>query len=397
MKRLLTCLIFALLASTLYADDLSLLKKYSQEADSAFKYGKTELCFKINEDILFLFNSNRKKNVKNTEICTIVFGAYSSLAILDKRKSENEVCSLLSDGLKLVEDNPAWLKDYSQKNHIIQCYINLIGGYVKLGNLSSASDYNQRMISFAENYYRFEIADVLFSACSMNSLMNDFEKSYPLYKRLYEMFDNLDRLQQYMVVRELIHFEFTKKNYSELVRLSLKHEKLISKSKDEIEETILYLIGSGFNLNANNIAKENEGVFSVDTDNAFKSGCDWALRNYPLVYPMNCIDYAYWLYGFDDHKIKALEQFENYLNCLENSQFDVLFDERYRNIIDAENAIISIIIQKIVKSDKPTDLNSILNKYPKVIASISNAPQSELFEDFNNVISYAKEICYGNK
>ena len=78
-------------------------------------------------------------------------------------------------------------------------------------------------------------------------------------------------------------------------------------------------------------------------------------------------------------------------------QFDVLFDERYRNIIDAENAIISIIIQKIVKSDKPTDLNSILNKYPKVIASISNAPQSELFEDFNNVISYAKEICYGNK
>ena len=39
------------------------------------------------------------------------------------------------------------------------------------------------------------------------------------------MFDELDRRQQYKVVRGLINIEFTKENYAELSKLAIHHEK----------------------------------------------------------------------------------------------------------------------------------------------------------------------------
>ena len=397
MKRLFLCIIVVFIALAMRADKLSVFQKYAQEADTAYKNGDTNLCFKINEDIISLFNSTRKKNVKNDEICTIVFNAYCSLSILDKRKNEKEVCDLLSNGLALIDSNPSWVKTYLDKHHIITCFVNLIGGYSKLGDIESACTYNQKMVTFAENHYRFEIADVLLTACDMYSGMNLFDNNYPLYQKLYEMLDDLDRLQQYKVVRELIHFEFRKENYAELVNLALKHEKLIAKSKDKIKETVLYIISSGFNYNANKIARENQGKYLESIDNSYKIGCDWALRNDNRLFPMNCIDYAYWLYGFDEYKDRAIEQFRLYLKAVESAIEDDIFDKDYRRIEDAENALVSILIQEIVNSSKPKDLNTILSEYPKIVSAIIDSPNSEYYDDFIKVVDLSKEICYGTK
>lgn len=397
MKRLFLCFIAIFFTSALCADDLSIFREYTQKADTAFKHGDTELCFRINEDIITIFNSNRNNYVKNKEICTLVFNAYSSLAILDKRKNEKEVCSLLVNGLELVEDNPLWLKNYMHKNHIVQCYVILVGRYSELGNIESACTYNQKMITFAENHYRFEIANVLLTACSMYSLMNMLDKSYPLYHRLYRMIDELDRRQQYKVVRELIHFEFTKENYAELSELAIKHEKLIANSKDEIKESILTLICLGFIRNANKIAQKYEGKYSTVVDDAFKTGCEWAFRNDPRLYPMNCINYAYWLYRFDECKFKAIEQFKAYLETVENIEEENIFDQKSRLIEDAENALISIMVQTIVRAENPSDLNYILSNYPKVVSAIRNNPSSEYYEDFVNTVKLSRKICYGTE
>lgn len=394
MKRLFICFIATFLISALYADELNVFQEYTQKADTAFKHGDKELCFRINEDIISLFNSNRKNNVKNKEICTIVFKAYSSLAFLDNGKNENEVCNLLANGLELIEDNPLWLKDYTNKDHIVQCYVILVGRYSELGDIESACTYNQKMITFAENHYRFEIADVLLTACTMYSGMNMLDKSYPLYQRLYRMFDELDRRQQYKVVRGLINIEFTKENYAELSKLAIHHEKLIAKSKDEIKETILYFICLGFTRNANKIAQEC-GRYSTVADDAFRIGCEWAFRNAPRLYAMNCIDYAYWLYRFDECRFKAIEQFKAYLKAVENIKEENIFDQKDRFIEDAENALISIMVQTIVRADNPSDLNNILSNYPKVVTAIKNSPNSEFYNDFVNVVKLSKEICYG--
>lgn len=396
MKRLFLCFIAIFFISALCADDLSIFREYTQKADTAFKHGDTELCFRINEDIISLFNLNRKNNIKIKEICTIVFNAYS-FATSDKRKNEKEVCSLLANGLKLIEDNPLWLKDYTDKNHIVNCYVILIGTYSKLGDIESACAYNQNMITFAENHYRFEIADVLLTACAMYSGMNMFEKNYPLYQRLYRMLNELDRRQQYKVVKELIHFEFKKENYTKVSELAIRHEKLIAKSKDEIKETIYYLICLGLKRNANKIAQECGGGYSTAADDAFKKGCEWAFRNNPHLYPMNCIDYAYWLYGFDECRFKAIEQFKAYLKAVENIEGENIFDQKNMFIEDAENALISIMVQMIVRAENPSDLQNILSNYPKVVTAIKNSPNSEYYEDFINVVELSRRICYGTE
>ena len=397
MKRLFICYIVIFLITTVYADNLSVFQKYSQEAEMAFKQGNTSLCLEIEENIISLFNSNRKKNVKNNEICTIVFNSYCALAFLDERKSEKEICNLLSTALALGEENSLWIRDYTDKNHIIQCYVCLIGNYSILGDIESACIYNQKMINFAENHYRFEIADVLLTACKMYSRMHLFNLSHPLYQRLYMMFDELDKRQQYKVVKELIHFEFIKENYAELVKLAIIHENLIAKSKDEIKETVLDLISLGFKRNANKAAKECEGYYSIDVDNAFKTGCEWTLRNNQHIFPMLCIDYAYWLYGFNEYEVKALEQFRLYLKSIENVNQEEIFDNTYIFVEDAEQALISIIIQEIIKSPTPSDLNKILSDFPRVISAINKYPNSDYYEDFIKAIELSKEICYGTK
>lgn len=231
----------------------------------------------------------------------------------------------------------------------------------------------------------------------MYSMMHEYARNYSLYQRLYKMFEELDRLQQYKVIRELIHCEFTKENYDKVVDLAIKHEKLITNPKDEIKETICELIGLGFKRNAMRIAKENERVYSIIADNAFKIGCDWTLRNAPHLFPINCINFAYWLYSFEEYKFKAFEQFMKYLQAIEETTEGNLFDNKYRCIEDAENALVSIMIHKIIDSDTPSDINDILSAYPKVVSAIQNSPDSEYYDDFIKTVELSKEICYGTK
>lgn len=394
IKFLLAVLLFVVTPKA-FADNLSMFKGFAQEADSAFKVGNKNLCFSINKTIIDKFNTNRNKYVKNDHICLIVFDAYSSLAFLDNSQSEREICKLLEGGISLINENPLWVKNYPNKSFIISDFTNLIGTYQDLGELDMASKYNLEMVSFAENHYKFEIISVLLSACALNSRMERFDDSYPLYQRLYTMFDEMDRIQQYKVVCELIHFEFLKGNYAKVTELSFKHEKLISKAKDENKEVKLDIICFGLLRNAREEALSSQGSYSDNVKLTYESACTWTKSNYPLFFPKMCIDYAYWLYGFSDKKQMALSQYELYLDSIEHSQYEVLFDEIYRNIVDAENAIISIVVQRVLTSTTPSDLNNILSKYPRIVSSINNAPQSDLYEDFISVIRIANDKCYG--
>lgn len=112
---------------------------------------------------------------------------------------------------------------------------------------------------------------------------------------------------------------------------------------------------------------------------------------------MNCIDYAYWLYGFDECRFKAIEQFKAYLKAVENIEGKNIFDQKNRFIEDAENALISIMVQTIVRAENPSDLQNILSNYPKVVSAIKNSPNSEYYEDFFNIVELSRRICYGTE
>lgn len=392
MKRILSCIVFALISTVSYADDLGIFKAYVQRADSAFKMRDSVDCFRIEEELIAQFNSNRKKYIKNDEICTIAYNTFTSLAVLDKSKSKKEACELLSDGISLIDDNPLWINSYTNKQLIINHYKNLISNYIDLGDTISAIKYNEEMISFAEKYYKYELSSVLFDACVENSLMKKVDRSYPLYQRLYEMFDDLDRLQQYKVVKNLIYFEADKENYAEVVDLAIKHEKLIAKSKDEDKAAVLDIIGFSFLRYANNFARENQEIDIEIAQEPFELGCTWTLLNYPIFFPLFCHNYANWLYLIDGQIIDALGLYSVFLDEIEQSTDEKLFDGTYRRIEDAEIALTSILVQGIVSSTNPNDLNNILDRYPKVVTGIMNEPNSLFYEDFIKTVERVKDL-----
>lgn len=392
MKKKFVFILIAFLASSLHADNLTTFQKYEQRADTAFKHGDTSLCFRIQEDIISLYNFKHKKNAKNKKICTIAFNAYSSLALLDKRKSKKEICNLLSNGLTIIEDNNSWLKEYSNKKHIIDCFINLISIYNDLGETESACSYIQKMIFFTEQNYKFEIADVLLSASYMYLLINKEEKNYPIYQRLYKMLNELDKHQQYNVVTRLIYHEFTQENYAELAKLALKHEGIITKSKDENKEAVYKLIGLGFKRNAIKLAQKHDNNYSAAVDSAYKTGCEWTQRNSFRLYTQNIFEYACWLYRFDKYKIKAVEQFKIYLKAVENNYERPIISNRFFcHIENAELALIYLLRQEMMESPTPKKLNDILSEYPKTIADIKNSPNSEYYDDLIKIIEFTKK------
>lgn len=378
-----------------YADDINVFKEYAHRADSAYARNNIKLCLQINEDLIVHFNANRQKFVKNDVICKIAFDAISSNSLLDKSKNDKEICELLISGLSLIDNNPNWVKGYVNKEHITDCFINLIGSLAQIGDTIQACNYNQKMISFAEQYYKSEMPNVLFKACSMYSLLHKFDEEYPLYQRLYKIFDDLDKFQQFKVVKSLITLEFEKDNYQVVVELSHKHEKLIAKSKDESKATVLDLIGLGHLRFVKYLENRYKDTNTTIIDQSYNSACSWALRNKVPAFPFICIEYAYWLYSINELVPKALLQCECYLDYLENCNQETLFDSKYRRVEDAENALISILVRRIITSSTPTDLNEIIKKYPKVISEIRNNPNSRYYEDFNQSIKLAKEKCYG--
>lgn len=392
MKRWFLSFIAIFVTFSVFANDLSTFQNYRQEANRAFEQGDSIECFRITEQCINHFKSHYNKFIKNKDICRIVFESYSTLAFLNKEKNKEEVCNLLEIALSLIEANPSWLQKYPKKRGIIDNYIILIGYYHNLGKDRTACLYNEKMIDFAEKHYRYEIAYVLFSACSMYSLLNIRDKSISLYQRLYQMFDTLDKYQQYLVVSRLIHNAFTEEKYTELIELATKHEELIVKSHHPSKQTIIDLISMGFKRSAVKKSQECSGIYSTSTDEAFKRGYKWILKNNPNLFPYICIEYAYWLYRFKEQTSKAVELFEVYLQTIENINQKEIFDSNLRPIEDAENAIISILVYRILQAQEPSSLNSILNTYPRVVTEIKNSPQSRYYKDFIKTIELAKEI-----
>lgn len=393
--KVLVFICFVTMAFPSYADDITVFKEYAQRADSAYAHGNIKLCFQTNEDIIAHFNAKRQEFAENNEICNIAFNAISGISLLDKSKNDKEICELLISGLSLIDNNPDWVKGDVNKEYITNCFIRLIGSLSHIGDTIQACKYNQKMITFAEQYYKYEIPNVLFKACSMYSMLHKFDEKYPLYQRLYKIFDDLEKFQQYEVVKGLISHEFKKNNFQAVVELSLKHEKLIAKSKDEIKATVLDIIGMGHFRFAKYLEKKYKDTDTAIIDQSYKSACSWAFRNKVPIFPTICIGYAYWLYSINELVPKALLQYERYLDYIENCNQKTLFDSKCRFVEDAENALISILVRRVIASSPPTDLNEIFKKYPKVISEIRNNPNSKFYEDFIQTIKQAQEKCYG--
>lgn len=391
MKRFLLYVLLSLSCISLHAQDIERFKELAAKADSAYSQRNMELVCQLNQDMINLFTQKREQYIKDNEICPILFAAYCQLSLWDKSLTEAESCQLLAQGLSIVKESTSWIKNYPTKDFIVNSYISLISSYAKLGKIDLASIYNEEMISFAEQHYRTEISNILFSAISMYILMDKMDKLYALYLRLSESLEELDRHQQKDVVQYLMYYEFEKKDYFNVIQLYQKHKKLIDKSKDN--NIVLGFIGLSFLGYAQDLARDT--VYSETTNEVFLSGCNWTYQNYSLLYPKICIEYAYWLYGSVEHLSIALTHFDNYLTYIENNYGDNAFDGSYRQIEDAEMALISILTQKIIISPVPTDLNEILGKFPKIVSKINNSPASEYFEDFNHTVKRAKGICYG--
>lgn len=386
---------FVTLSLPSYADDVNVFKEYAHRADSAYAHGNIKLSFQINEDIIALFNAKRQEYVKNNEICNIAFDAISSISLLDKSKSDTEICELLISGLSLIDNNPDWVKGIINKEDITNCFIILIGSLSHTGDTIQACKYNQKMIDFAERYYKYEMPNVLFKACDMYSMLHKFNEEHHLYQKLYKMFDDLDKFQQYEVVKGLINLEFEKNHFQAVVELSLKHEKLIAKSKDNTKATVLDLIGMAHLRFAKYLEKKYKNTDTAIINQSYNSACSWALRNKVPIYPTICIGYAYWLYSINVLVPKALSQYECYLDYIENCNQKTLFDSKCRLVEDAENALISIMVKKIITTSAPIDLNKFLKKYPKIISEIKNNPSSKYYEDYNQAVKRAQEKCYG--
>ena len=87
--------------------------------------------------------------------------------------------------------------------------------------------------------------------------------------------------------------------------------------------------------------------------------------------------------------------FYQYLDYCENG-FN-LNSNTYLRIEDIQNAVISILLNDIIKADVPSNLDELMEKYNKVFSYLIVNKRGELHRDFIESLNMAKEICYENK
>ncbi len=365
-------------------------------ADSLYRAGNKMLSFECSKKVIDFYLTHKDQLIMNDEICRTIFDTYTSYVMSENPISLEERTHNLTQALNIIELNSNWIKSYPNKQRIINQYEIYIRYLIEIGRISDAQDINQNMLGFAEQHYRLGLTEVILSACSNNSLMGRFELNYPLYKQLYDKFDELDKLQQYKVLKELIQFEFKTHNYGEVINLATKHTRLIQWVNDEYKDAVLDIISLSFEKNAFGLEDAvSPEQYSDETDQAYMLGYDWTKTNNKVFFPRSIIYWAYYKYKWNDTKNDAISLFYELLDILQNKNIEEpLFDE-YCEIEDAQQAIISIIVTQIIKASTPIDIDSFITKYDRVFNELIGSKEGEYYKVLIDALETAYIVCYG--
>ena len=331
-------------------------------------------------NIINYYTYNKKQCLKNNESASIVFNSFYSLGVISDfiDITNNERIYFLKEALSMCENNKELLSSFENKYNIVtlyQLYANFMLEQDKSFDVSHILD---KMIKYGETYCKADINDILLTAASVYSVAQQFEKNYLIYQQLYGNFKDLDNQQKYETLKELIFFEFKKKNYTQIISYAENNKNLICRTNDEAKESTLYFIISAYNK----VAIEYESTAKRTNDysacnKTYIVGYDYAKQSKAKCLPFIIINRAYSLYLQTLYKSKAIELFEEYINCalmtLTNKDEEML---KYFIVEDLQQAFISIILNTSI--EKTTQIK---NEYDSVISTFHLTDKGEYSKD----------------
>lgn len=393
MKRLIIISLGCILCLNAIAQvDYSYIRREVFLADSLYKSHDVEQSFYHRGKIIDFFRENRKQCLRDDSISLLVFEScyiYSNHQI-----STIEKISCLNQALCIVESNPEWIDSYDYKQHIVNLYNIYVGYLIEEKLIKEAQRGNRRLLRFAEQHYRIGLPDVLLSVGSSYYFMGVSGRSTPIYKSLYNMFDELDKIQQYEVLKYLINLKFNAKDYEDVIALATKHTKLIRWINDEVKSAVLDIISFSFEKVA--LEKSlNKNRYLQKVDDSYVMAYNWVMENNEVYLPKIIVCWAYYRYQWNGLERKAIPLFYEFLDFMQNKDKDApLFDE-YCKVEDVQQAIISIIVQQIYNTSSPIDINELMNKYDRVFYELIYLQKGKYYQEFIKTIETAYTICYG--
>lgn len=359
------------------------------KAENYYKNNDIENYYKHQKNIIDHFNKNKKKDINDSETCSIVFYAYVAFYYKD-----NNILHL-KDAMSLIESNINWVRTFENKKILLNVYQLLINNLRNYGDIETIVSYNNKMIEFAESHINAELPNALFVAASTYSIMKIFEYNKPIYNRLYSMFERLDDFQKYHTVKQLIHFSFEDENYERVIELAEKHNILIDQTQDGIKDVVHNLINMSYSRLSRKVASQSIS-FSLKAEEVYERGSKWA-ESYNIMYlPLSLNEHACYLYQWEQYE-KAIQLFHIYLGILESignkSQNNTIFVDKHKTIYieDAQKALISIIYVEYINTKSPRDLKTLFQKYPNVISEIIESEKGKYFDEFIDVSLKARK------
>lgn len=395
MKRLIIVLLGCVLCLNVIAQkDYSYIRKEVFLADSLYKSHDVEGSFYHRGMIIDFFRKNRNQCLRDDSICLLVFE--SCYIYANHQISITEKIECLNHALSIVETNPSWINTYAYKQHVVNLYNIYIGNLIEEKRKDEARRGIKRLLKFAEQHYKIGFSDILLSACSMYSLMGTAEQSIPLYEKLYEMFDELDKIQQYKVVRKLMFLKFNAKDYEKVNTLATRHEKLIRWANDEDKNIVLTTISLSFETVALENYK-NKKRYSQKVDDSYAMAYNWIKDNNKDFLPRIIDCWAFYKCKWIDFEYQAIPLFYELLDLIQNKEIDEPLFDKYCSVESVQYAIINIIVMQIYKTSPPMDIKDFMNKYSRLFDELITSQKGIYYKDLMTTLETAYTICYGER
>ena len=222
------------------------------------------------------------------------------------------------------------------------------------------------------------------------------EQSLPLYEKLYEMFDELDKIQQYKVVRGLISLKSDAKDHEQVIALATRHEKLIRWANDEVKSAVLGIISFSFQTVAWE-KSQSKNRYSQKVDDSYAIAYNWIKANNKDFLPRIIACWAYYKYKWDGLEYQAIPLFYELLDLIQNKYIDEPLFDKYCEVEDVQQAIISIIVMQVYKTSPPMDIKDFMNKYSRLFNELITSQKGIYYKDLMTTLETAYTICYGER
>lgn len=360
-------------------------------SEIAFKKRDTLQCLMHCKNIIREFELNSKLHVKDFDVCNFAFDAYNSLYLWG-HNTFDEKRKYIGGIFYLLKSNTNWAIKNLRKNTIKNLYTSTIFKCIENREFILATKYIDEMVWFADNYYKSNLNDILLTVSLMYRNMDNFEEANKICERLYLSKETLDNVQLYSLISNMIYHSFMEKDYNKVVNLATKNKKLILKSNESSKESLIYLVCNSINNIAESYKLE---TYSSVADSLYIESYTWSKAfSHPYV-PMAIINRAYYNYHFKTRNKISLGLFYSFIDyCEHDSDFD---KNKYILIEDIQNAVISILLNDIIRAKAPIDLTELMRKYNKIFSYLIEKKKGEYYLDFIQALHKAQEVNYGNK